>query len=253
MQPRLDFIQHVYMLVVLCACMKSQNRSWWIIHLYYFLCCVIFVKYKISKCSTIQSIWIWCCTIYRYISKNVNIVKKVDIFCHSFQKMKPIYYRLITHRVKYNPNLTLTLFWSVDDEIRILHKINKNIYIYILNRNVRLLKSMFISMHSILGWTSFCMNYCINAVWHEGNQPVTLLRCNKAQVSLTVSFRSSALLGLVSLIFLLTIHRFSMRFRSGEFAGQSSTVTSWSLNQLLVPFAVWAGVNSCWKMKSASP
>ncbi len=64
----------------------------------------------------------------------------------------------------------------------------------------------------------------------------------EAQVSLTVAFRSSALLGLVSLIFLLTIpHRFSMGFRSGEFAGQSSTVTPWSLNQLLVPLAVWAG------------
>ncbi len=48
----------------------------------------------------------------------------------------------------------------------------------------------------------------------------------EAQVSLTVAFRSSALLGLVSLIFLLTIpHRLSMGFRSGEFAGQSSTVT----------------------------
>ncbi len=67
----------------------------------------------------------------------------------------------------------------------------------------------------------------------------------EAQVSLTVAFRSSALLGLVSLIFLLTIpHRFSMGFRSGEFAGQSSTVTPWSLNQLLVPLAVWAGAKS---------
>ncbi len=46
---------------------------------------------------------------------------------------------------------------------------------------------------------------------------------------------------------------FSMGFRSGEFAGQSSTVTPWSLNQLLVPLAVWAGAKSCWKMKSASP
>ncbi len=64
----------------------------------------------------------------------------------------------------------------------------------------------------------------------------------EAQVALIVAFRSSALLGLVSLIFLLTIpHRFSMGFRSGEFAGQSSTVTPWSLNQLLVPLAVWAG------------
>ncbi len=54
--------------------------------------------------------------------------------------------------------------------------------------------------------------------------------------------------------FLLTIpHRFSMGFRSGEFAGQSSTVTPWSLNQLLVPLAVWAGAKFCWKMKSASP
>ncbi len=52
----------------------------------------------------------------------------------------------------------------------------------------------------------------------------------------------------------LTIpHRFSMGFRSGEFAVQSSTVKPWSLNQLLVPLAVWAGAKSCWKMKSASP
>ncbi len=56
------------------------------------------------------------------------------------------------------------------------------------------------------------------------------------------------MLGLVSLIFLLTIlHRFSIGFRSGEFAGQSCTVTPWSLNKLLVPLAVWAGAKSCWK------
>ncbi len=43
-----------------------------------------------------------------------------------------------------------------------------------------------------------------------------------------------------------------MGFRSGEFAGQSSTLTPWSFNQLLVLLAVWAGAKSCWKMKSAS-
>ncbi len=81
---------------------------------------------------------------------------------------------------------------------------------------------------------------------------MALLRCNEAQVSLTVAFSSSALFGLLFLIFLLTIlHRFSM-FRSGEFAGQSSTPTPWSFNQLLVLLAVWAGDKSCWKMKSAS-
>ncbi len=73
----------------------------------------------------------------------------------------------------------------------------------------------------------------------------------EAQVSLTVAFSSSAFFGLLLLIFLLTIpHRFSMGFRSGEFAGQSSTPTPWSFNQLLVLLAVWAGAKSCWKMKS---
>ncbi len=38
--------------------------------------------------------------------------------------------------------------------------------------------NMFISMHSILGCASFCLNYCINAAWHGGDQPVALLRCN---------------------------------------------------------------------------
>ncbi len=80
----------------------------------------------------------------------------------------------------------------------------------------------------------------ITASIRRGMEVISLWQCwggMEAQVSLTVafsSFLSSALWGLVSLIFLLTIpHRFSMGFRSGEFAGQSSTVTPWSLNQLL--------------------
>ncbi len=74
------------------------------------------------------------------------------------------------------------------------HKISKRI-LHKINKNVRLLKSMFISMHWILGRASFCMNYCINAAWHEGNQPVALLRCNEAQVSLIAAFRSSVGVG----------------------------------------------------------
>ncbi len=68
----------------------------------------------------------------------------------------------------------------------------------------------------------------------------------EAQVSLTVAFSSSAFFGLFFLIFLLKIpHRFSLGFRSGEFAGQLSTTTTWSFNQLLVLLAVWAGAKSC--------
>ncbi len=76
----------------------------------------------------------------------------------------------------------------------------------------------------------------------------------EAQVSLTVAFSSSALLGLVSLIFLLTIpHRFSMEFRSGVFAGHSSTVTPWSLNQLLVPLAVWCDESAASSLIISTP
>ncbi len=96
----------------------------------------------------------------------------------------------------------------------------------------------------------------ITASIRRGMEVISLWHCwggMEAQVSLTVAFSSSAFFGLLFLIFLLTIpHRFSMGFRSGEFAGQSSTVTPWSFNQLLVLLAVWAGAKSCWKMKSAS-
>ncbi len=193
--------------------------------------------------------------------KNVEYHEKGQYFLPLISESEThVLYRFITHRVKYFKPLFLEILMimtetqnSVSQKIRILHKINT--FYFILNRNVRLLKSMFISMHSILGWASFYINYCINAAWHGDNQPVALLRCNEAQVALIAAFRSSALLGLVSLIFLLTIpHGFSMGFRSGEFAGQSSTaVTPWSLNQLLVPLALWAGAKSCWKRKSASP
>ncbi len=101
----------------------------------------------------------------------------------------------------------------------------------------------------------------ITASIRRGMEVISLWHCwggMEAQVSLTVAFSSSAFFGLLFLIFLLTIPhstppiRFSMGFRSGEFAGQSSTPTPWSFNQLLVLLAVWAGVKSCWNMKSAS-
>ncbi len=75
----------------------------------------------------------------------------------------------------------------------------------------------------------------------------------EAQVSLTAAISSSAFFGFLFLIFLLTIpYRLSIGFRSGEFAGQSSTPTPWSFTQLLVLLTVWAGGKSCWKIKSAS-
>lgn len=44
-----------------------------------------------------------------------------------------------------------------------------------------------------------------------------------------------------------SMQSFSLRFRSDELAGQSSTIISWSATQLLVVFALQAGAKSCWK------
>ncbi len=101
-----------------------------------------------------------------------------------------------------------------------------------------------------LGGAPFAL---ITASIRRGMEVISLWHCwggMEAQVSLTVAFSSFAFFGLSFLVFLLK--RFSLRFRSGEFAGQSSTPTPWSFNQLLVLLAVCAGAKSCWKMKSVS-
>ncbi len=108
-------------------------------------------------------------------------------------------------------------------------------------------------MYSILGRDSFCFNYCLNSAWHGGYQFVALLKWYGSPGFFDSGLQLICIFGLLFLIFLLTIHhRFSTGFRSGEFAGQSSTPTPWSFNQLLVLLTVWAGAKSCWKMKSAS-
>ncbi len=136
-------------------------------------------------------------------------------------------------------------------QIRILHKTNKKKIFWIIG----LLESMFIYC--------ICTQYLVGAPFalitasiRRGMEVISLWHCwggVEAQVSLTVAFSSSAFFGLLVLIFLLTIpHRFSVGFRSGEFADQSSTPAPWSFNQLLVLLAVWAGAKSCFKIKSAS-
>ncbi len=108
-------------------------------------------------------------------------------------------------------------------------------------------------MYSILGRGSCCFNYRLNLAWHWSDQFVALLRWYGSPGFFESGLQLICIFGLLFLIFLLTIpHKLSMGFRSGEFAGQSSTPTPWSFNQLLVLLAVWAGAKSCWKIKSAS-
>ncbi len=108
-------------------------------------------------------------------------------------------------------------------------------------------------MYSILGRGSFCFNYCLNSAWRGGDQFVALLRWYESPGFFDSGFQ-------LICIFLVSCFSFSswqysidsLGFRSGEFAGQSSTPTPWSFYQCFVLLAVWAGAKSCWKMKSAS-
>ncbi len=122
----------------------------------------------------------------------------------TFQKVKPIYYIDSLH-IEWNISslyfLKFGWLWLTDNEnpkFSVSENLNITYDQYkkdILNRNARLLKSMFISMHSILGWASFCMNYCINVAWHEDNQSVALLRCNEDQVALIAGLQVICIVG----------------------------------------------------------
>ncbi len=76
---------------------------------------------------------------------------------------------------------------------------------------------------------------------------MALLRCNEAQVALIAACRSSALLGLVSLIFLLTIPPYILY---GVQVGRVCWPIKHSNTMVIEPAF---GAKSCWKMKSASP
>ncbi len=92
-----------------------------------------------------------------------------------------------------------------------------------------------------------CTKYVVGAPFalttasiRRGMEVISLWHCSggmEAQVSLTVAFSSSAFFGLLFFIFLLTTpHRFSMGFRSGEFAGHLSNVRCfWQCGQVPNP------------------
>ncbi len=82
------------------------------------------------------------------------------------------------------------------------------------------------------------MNYCITAAWHGGDQPVALFRCNERPGCFDSGLQVICIVG-------SGVSHLPLDNSLGQASGQSSTVTPWSLNQLLVPLAVWAGVKFC--------
>ncbi len=140
--------------------------------------------------------------------KNIEYCEKGQYFCHSFQKVKPIYYidsLLIEWNISSLYFLTFLDYGLqimktqnlVSQKIWILHKNNKKKDI--LNRYVRLLKSMTgMTKGPPFAWITASM-------WH-GMKTISPWHCSG--VMKHRFFSSSALLGLVSLIFLL--NRFSI-------------------------------------------
>ncbi len=114
---------------------------------------------------------------------------------------------------------------SLSQLIRILHKTNKKneflVNCWPSGNYVNLLY-----MYSIFGRGSFCFNYCLYSAWYGGDQFVALLRWFGSPGFFDSGFQLICIFLDSFLFFLLTIpHIFSMGFRSGEFAGQSSTPT----------------------------
>ena len=79
------------------------------------LCCITEVQQHQNSC---QYMFVLCTAVtvhsrhmYRYVSKNWNIMKKLNVFGHWFQKLKPIYYIDSLHRVKYFKPLFLAIWW----------------------------------------------------------------------------------------------------------------------------------------------
>ncbi len=127
-------------------------------------------------------------------------------------------------------SVTPTNSQQQSQQIIIFHKTNKNNFFFLNcwppGKHVNLLY-----MYSILGRGSFCLNYCLNSAWHGGDQFVALLSWYESPGFFDSGLLLICIFGLLFLIFCLTIpHIFSIGFRAGEFAGQSSTPTPWSFN-----------------------
>ena len=111
-------------------------------------------------------------------------------------------------------------------------------------------------MHAVNTWSGLLLNKS----FHEWGVAWRWSTCGTVEVLWKPSFASITainefvLFSLMSHTFLLTIQfRFSVGLKSGQLAGQFSAVIPWSVQQLVVVLALWAGAKSSWRGKLASP
>lgn len=165
--------------------------------------------------------------------KETRISWKSSIFsCQSFERLKLFYY-IDLLQIQLNIQsfcfLSFWCLWLTDTSRKSR-----------TSQKTPIIKGCF--KHKCQASVKYVNFYAFNAylglLWNElyckmyrGIEPISPWQCvgvMEAQVALIAAFRSSALLGRVSLNFLLTTaHRFPIGFRSGQFEGQSSTATLW--------------------------
>ena len=104
-------------------------------------------------------------------------------------------------------------------------------------------------MYALSNWSRIILNKILHqwgVAWRRSGCDTAEVLW-KPRIALIAALNSSVWLGLVALIFFLTIqHRFSEGLRSGHLAGQLSPVIPWSVHQLLVVLALWAGAKCFW-------
>ncbi len=124
--------------------------------------------------------------------KKMNIMKKVNIFCHSFQKVKPIYY-IDSLNIEWNISslyfLKFWWLWLTDNE-NSKFSVSENLHnteYYIRSIKMGYFKQKCQASEKYVHFYAWISQYLvvppfawITASMQRGNQPVALLRCNRS-------------------------------------------------------------------------
>lgn len=180
-------------------------------------CCTSNPETKAAKWELVIDIIMWLLwkpLFFHHLIRKVKFWSILGFIIHKVNYFKPFLKKLNLEDYSWE---VMKLKNLISQNIRILHKTNKR---FIMQNCTRIVFSF---VHLILGRRS---------LWRYGGESRWLRQ------------QPSVLLGLVSLIILLTASH-TLRFRLGKLAGPSSTMLPWSANQLLEVLALNTGAKSC--------
>ncbi len=132
--------------------------------------------------------------------------------------------------------------------------INIYIYIYIHTHTHTHTHTGHFIRYTLLvpGWTSFCLQNCLNSSWHRFNKVLKHSSEILVHIDMIASHSSIRFIGCTSMMWIsrsTTSQSCSIGLRSGDCGGHLSKVNSLSCsrNQSEMIWALWHGALSCWK------